>query len=775
MSRRQRFAFTLIELLTVIAITAVLLTIIVVPVIQSFNLTRQAQAFADAQDRARVLAERISREVGNSVGVRDLSNYVTANINGQLVNVPANSIAVVVPSVTADGSVIAKAPSVQVLLPYSKLDILQPAQGAILGSGQYINPNTGFVDPTLTAPKGQVTLPLGQGMSMVRYWIGLRQPTADDGLHALPYNDPYSGLLMNSSGQDNLFVLYRAEVQPYTYQGSAYKPNTNFFQVDSTNPNLIGDEDDPNFFSYIPGVDVATDGTYSLTGSGINKAKRIAQWQKAARLVSDFSRYDLVLPIYDKSSRKIRNIGGVPQLISMAQFRPTRITAETVAGQTATRLGDESVSGAAVSPDVFVTSYGHWSNPVVRTYPIGWTPGTSASIQSDYEVGRRDINLGNSIFFYQPGIDTGDDLSAGIQLFSLDAYDKAVSTGTSYPFTQAVNTAALNATTRQIFTPYTMNRKSGKIIASFGINEVGLGNPVNSKNTNNLPMVDANPTGVTSAYTPSTDPTLNANPTFASYPSINEKFNKIWNDFPGLRPNIHRFIDLRVQLQGDQLAYSPLYPDPIAGQPTGLGHVLDSSGNTIYSRASIVPGSDQVTGPDELPGPNYGNLVSYTRVTQNPGPNQYCINYTDLPQPTDGTGAVNYSIAFPGFNNPKTTYDPTDFSTAVLQPRYKAGYIQLCSDPNVPIPVGSNPATPAQIQVFYRFQITGKLTGYTANAYQAQAAATAAISDSFAVDYDSRQLIDVLLTVRNYPQSTNNPNPQTVTLKSTASVRNYQR
>ena len=41
---RGRRAFTLIELLTVIAITAVLLTIIVLPIFQSFNLTRAAQA-----------------------------------------------------------------------------------------------------------------------------------------------------------------------------------------------------------------------------------------------------------------------------------------------------------------------------------------------------------------------------------------------------------------------------------------------------------------------------------------------------------------------------------------------------------------------------------------------------------------------------------------------------------------------------------------------------------------------------------------------------------
>src|SRR5688500_16567204 len=64
-------AFTLIELLTVIAITAVLLTLIIVPVVQSFNLTRAAQGFAEAQERARLVIDRILREVGSSAGVRD--------------------------------------------------------------------------------------------------------------------------------------------------------------------------------------------------------------------------------------------------------------------------------------------------------------------------------------------------------------------------------------------------------------------------------------------------------------------------------------------------------------------------------------------------------------------------------------------------------------------------------------------------------------------------------------------------------------------------------
>jgi prepilin-type N-terminal cleavage/methylation domain-containing protein len=794
MSRRSNSAFTLIELLTVIAITAILLTIIIVPVIQSFNLTRMAQAFADAQDRARVLSNNIAREISNSVGVRDLSAYVTTTINDATVQVPASTLAIDVPSVGLDGSEIANSKPVQVLLPYAKVDIMEPSQTNPQdvysnGPNSFHNPSNGYIDPTIQKHTGQVTLPVGIGATLVRYFIGLHDPyitpsATDPITKANPYNDPYSGLLMAiTATRDNLYVLYRSEVQPYVYrpyQGpvvvpippAAFRPNLLYFQADPTDSTIV-DEDDPNFFTFIPGVDLETDGV-TLTASGQAKATRIANWKKVSTLQSDISRYDLIFPVYDKHTRKIVNSGGVPEVISLAQFRPTRISSESVPGETAARLGEESASSGSVSPDVFVTQFGLWSNPAVRTYPIGWQPGaTLGAVNSYYEVGRKDLTDGNTIFAYPmlpgtTGIVGVDDLTGGTPLFSLDTYDSVVSSGGLYPFSQAVALQNLNSSVvaRQMFVPYSWNRQTGKVIASFGINEVGnISIPPSALNPNNLPTVATE--GVSGiVYTPSTDPGLTtgvfSDPAFAS---VNEQFNKIWNDYPQLRPNIQRFIDLRVTPNADGTR-SPLYPDFVNGQVSGLGHVVDANGNTLYSRVGIVPGTDEVVGPDQLPGVGYGTAVRYTRVTQNPGPDQYCINYTDLPQPTDATGLnVDYGVAFPDFLNPQPTYTPTDFTTAILQPRYKAGYLQLCSDPNDPLPNGN-------IQVSYRFQVSGKLTGILASSLSATNQAT---SDSFSIDYDSRQLMDVLLTVRNYPQTTLNPNPQSVTLKSTASVRNYQR
>src|SRR5206468_2524415 len=56
-----------------------------------------------------------------------------------------------------------------------------------------------------------------------------------------------------------------------------------------------------------------------------------------------------------------------------------------------------------------------------------------------------------------------------------------------------------------------------------------------------------------------------------------------------------------------------------------------------YSNVRVVPGSELVFGPDQRPGPHYGWHVQYTRVSANAGvigPNQYKINYEDVPNAT---------------------------------------------------------------------------------------------------------------------------------------------
>ena len=182
MRNSRQYAFTLIELITVMAITAILLTIITVPMIQTFNATRTAQAYSDAQDKARVLSERLTREIGEAVAVRDIEG-----VGGRVsivAPIPANGIDDTGATVTTGGGF------VKIGMNYTKLDLVLAQKVGQKGpGGGYIDPVTGKEDPTLKSAKGQVQLPLAAGTTIKRYWIGLRDPFGN-------YNNPYDGLLM---------------------------------------------------------------------------------------------------------------------------------------------------------------------------------------------------------------------------------------------------------------------------------------------------------------------------------------------------------------------------------------------------------------------------------------------------------------------------------------------------------------------------------------------------------------------------------------------------
>jgi prepilin-type N-terminal cleavage/methylation domain-containing protein len=750
-ARRGRRAFTLIELLTVIAITAILLTIIIIPVFQSFQITRTAQAFADAQDRARVATERIAREIGNSSGVRDLTGMTV--LAGTAIRAPRHSIAVTVPSVNTNGTPLAdNAPMTQVILPYAKLDMFLPAEGEETLSGPtdaYTNPITGKKDPTLRAPQGSPRLPAAPGNLWVRYFIGLREPvrTVDGQLQMNPYRDPYTGLLQSRSGErDNLYALWKVEFVPR--ENGAW--NGSLFTLDANG--LPTDLDDPAFFAFIPGVDTTAANSLTLTASGVAKAKRMLRWMGEnapgetlpvrslgkATMVTEVSRYDMIMPLYDKASRRVKNTNGVPNLVALAQFRPTRVDNDQAVGQTAVRLGEETLNAAALVPDVYTTRFGLWSDAFVRVWPTGYNQNDSQN--NEYEIGRP-TNDGFVIFAIDP--DSGannDEMREGIPLFSQSLYENSP----NFPFSRAVNVAALNTRKiREVFVPFFTIPSKGKVIASFTVSEVGT-----NGTAPNLPRVQSGPAEQPDQAANPNASSLSPYPNVANY-TINGAFNRLWAQYPELRGQLHRFIDLRP-LPTEDGTLTPLFPNYIAGTATGFTREDTNRGTTV-SRVFIVPGSEEVFGPDQLDGPNYGQRIRYVRVNGEPGPNQYRINYTDLPEPED------YTLTFGSAAQatPPPTYLPGNVTSAVLQPRFRAGYIQLNSNPTSPLPDGA-------FQVSYRFQFTGGAAGSNQP------------GDRLAVDYDTRQLISVLLTMRNYPQASV-PNPQSVTLKATATVRNYVR
>ena len=767
-------AFTLIELLTVMAITAVLLTLIVLPIFQSFNLTRTAQAFADAQDKGRQLTDRIAREVGNAVSVRD-----------------AASTNVVVP----DGK--GGTGTQKVALPFTKLDLIPPAQGTPGSTpGVFVDPVTGKIDPTLTHPKGDVNLNVVPGATLVRWFVGLRNP-------GTPYNEPYTGLIMARGGdRDNLYVLRRAEVQPYVYRNNkatptdnttrAWRPNLAFFQSDANDIRII-DLDDPDFFLR----DGADTGMYN--GIDVGKNARVDRWSgikpevdangpatddnsqndpigiRTGQTViqTELSRYDMIRPVVQGSPPKVvRDANGFVSVVPLVQFRPTRVANEPAAGSAAARPG-EAVEGIdRIGPDTYKTSRGLWTDAIVRYYPSGYAPSTTLTDRnSSMEIAS--VSTSGTSIITQGTPDAGGlDTPTGNTLWDMNAYERSIATGNPYPVADALTGVSLaDPNVRKFFTPFRALTNTGKIVTSFPIEQVGTGAVPGGGP--NLPYVDVDVNPVANDYSATMSPTqagLNiqtgfyGDPNLTSAPlsrygapgyEINRAFNRVYNQYPDLQGSLQRFLDLRFVPNADGTP-SPLCPI-YSGGLTGF-NVQNPNTRGYVNRVRIVPGSDEVYGPDQNPGANYGFTVRYTRVTGNPGPNQYRLVYADLPEPTDPFGHVTLqayedlmgvTATEGGTYDPQANnYDPANILSAVIQPRFKAGYLQFDSDPNVPLPQG-------RITVRYRFQLNGP-------------------ADTFAVDLDTREIMQILLTIKNYPQS-NAPNAQTVTLKSTATLRNALR
>lgn len=728
MQRFKSRGFTLIELITVIAVSTVLMTIIIVPVIQGFNMTRAAEGFAQAQSQGRLLIQQLEGEMSNAVSIRP-----TSGISGQVgIRVPDDTNTLTT-----------------VILPHAKIDLYPPAEGdaSLQSGGAFINPDTNKVDPTSRAPIGDANLPAVRGMSMTRYWIGLRDPSQ-------PYNNPYINYrtsggarwAVGTGGQDNLFVLYKAEVQPKVMVGGVLSVNATYF--DDADGDGQPDLDDPLFF--LPGADPG-DANHDL---------RAAAWKRAARIVTQISRFDMIQPEINRQNFRLLTDGTALRITPLIRFQPARVSAETSSAQVVVGAGLETDNADKVGPESYTTQYGSW-DPQAFTLWQSFYPASFGAVGNSSGRVRSSWSNGQPFQIATYGT-TGWLLSGnnGDPLFNISNYmhlkELQEAPGSLYPFTQSVNAAAVSPPWRNNFVPFWFDSRAGKVMTSFDIREVGSDTSVDFRYR--VPSTAAmNAGGDQGIHVgPPTAFAAEANPAAIAWQDattdlnvgINRRFNSLWANWDALAPMLDRaqfckrFIDLRATVQPGTV------PSPLDRRPTP-----DGSG---FVRAQIVPGSEEVIGPDQRPGPNYGKFVRYSRVTQRPvGANQYYINYVDQPEPdwnTVGFAGANYNPAF---------YDPNNFLSAVLQAQYRAGYIELNSQLGEPIPGlvndPGNPGddTPGNFLISYRFQFTEP-------------------NDVVAVDYDSTEMMEVVLTVRNYAQTTF-PHPQNVTIKGAAQVRNFMR
>jgi prepilin-type N-terminal cleavage/methylation domain-containing protein len=740
--KKMKRAFTLIELLVVTAISVIILTIIAVPMIQGFSITRAAAANTEVQRIAGEVVGKMQKDIGEAA-------YVRSNAGA------AGSLGIVLPDDTNTSSVF--------FVPRSKIDLFPPAKGDLTINsqpGEFVNPDTGRVDPTASGPMGDPNFPAAPGMVMVRWFIGLQDPE-------LAYSNPYSTVetstgqpwLVDVLNKDNLYVLYRAEVSPWRFVDADSNPatplvkqaNSDFFAVDGDGNPIL---DDPYFFT-------------RLSSETPAQTARRAKWKSKATIETSFTRHDMIGIETNPQNNRMILFNGRPRISSLVRFQPERVNSEAAAGQTSLIAGSESSNSEKVGPSQLMTEHGAWDARSLRIAPSqyqaggGWGAGSAGAVQPPYNGGLYLQTVQDPTFNM---LLLGSD---GTTLFAVDEYQRLKTNGSAFPFTLSTAPSALIGPWDVNFVPFQVNRKSGRVQTYFDIRDVGSASGSTPGFNHRVPtspaMLAANTPGI------HVGPAIpfNADTSSGDWASfdwddgdnllnvgINRRYNKLWHNFASLAPGldrsqyVKRYVDLRLMRQWGDI------PSPLDKRPT-------SGGGFGATRGSIRPGSERVFGPDQRPGPNYGRNVMYQRTTQRPvGPNQYLINYVDQPEP-DWAG-----LGFAGVNYDKADHDPQDFVSAVLQARYRAGYVEFNSSPGEPIPhqYDPTPASPnsgdevatGNIYVTYDFQFTEP-------------------NDTFFVDYDSADSIEVVLTVLTYPQSTNVTTPQSVTVRGSATVKNNLR
>ncbi|MFN8139786.1 MAG: prepilin-type N-terminal cleavage/methylation domain-containing protein [Fimbriimonadales bacterium] len=624
MMKRVRRGFTIAELLVVIAITTIILALIAVPLVQGFRLMRAAQSFSEAQARAKIVIEKISREMGSAAAVLDNSSPAAA------VEVRVPLVLAQTPAEDAQDTIVGglEPPTPQygsVLILMGKVDIILASKGDP-GNPTY-NPGRDMVDPTLVnrSPIGQINIPVAPGSTLVRYWVGLRNPIDSTG-NAAHYANPWYPVLAGAArGDENLFVLHRAEVQPYIYNSNSgrWEPNTTYFAVDANNRIIIND---PGFFVYDPRTFIDNLPAHQA---------RVRAWEAASTIVVQDYRTDMLAPVVDEAEKEtVYDFAGViggsrhyaPRVRPLVRFQPVRVTNEPAAGNPLSRVGVEAIDPSTrLAADTFQTDMIGWTiDSLVRFYDLDpstdpahwvarWRQPTGGSFTENYR---------KEIAYLQPG---QDDRVGGVAYFQMSDYMEAAKLGP----TLIGNYVSGGGGNRLIL--FTMDERRGRINMAFPLgNALGL-----------IPSV---PTSVPNA-----------------------NFDGWWNSGSAnqqTRLLARRFIDLRT-LTGGGNAFNPLANSALGyNNPNG----------------KIVPGSEVIVGPDQRPGPNFGFPVRYTRVSasQRPSLNQYKINYTDIAEPTDYQAALG--VPDPGVDN-----DVRDY----IQPRFKKGYVEFYSDQSVPFAAGN--------------------------------------------------------------------------------------
>ena len=356
---RKARAFTLVEILVVIALTGLLLALVLGPLVQGFRLTNRARAYSAAQEAMRYGIEQLRAELSQAA-------YVYDNTNAPIV-LPLG------PDANNDGKPDANDARDPIMYPiqngnnnprptvlYGKIDFVPSAtRGA--GDKTAIDPTTGKplvgIDPRTGETMGgsPVAIPGSPGNRVIRYFIGLRSNLTSKGEPEY-YRNVFEFPRTDSASQ-NLFILYRAEFDP---------SDPDLIDQTQAYPNLAGGFNDPNFFYNLNKATTVN----KYTGKRGNGRTYAENWRDAAVPVLSTPNLDLIGWRRDNG----RNLVAASPFQLNATFAPSTVLSDTA---TPGFLTNVNADAPGAVPTLYTAQSALW------TYPFTVTVYRSATQHKD--------------------------------------------------------------------------------------------------------------------------------------------------------------------------------------------------------------------------------------------------------------------------------------------------------------------------------------------------------------------------------------------------------